>query len=71
MAGCGGACGGQCSCAVRKTSDPRFFGRKADAEKVAEAMRAIQFEDSAGIAVVLTQDAYLSLVNAGRDALGN
>lgn len=53
--GCGGACGGNCSCSTRKASDPRRFGLKARDENVLVAVRALMLEDPAGNVVVMTE----------------
>ena len=54
--GCGGACGGNCSCGTPKVS--RRFGLKANDSNIVTAVRALMLEDPAGIAVVLTEQEY-------------
>lgn len=54
--GCGGACGGNCSCS--RPSDPRRFGLKANDANILVAVRTLMLEDPAGIAVILTEQEF-------------
>lgn len=62
--GCGGACGGNCSCSTRTVADPRRFGLKANDVNIVTAARALMLEDSAGIVVILREQDYDALVAA-------